>query len=585
MADTAERIIQTDHSVYFVKGAFRRFYIPALLSSFWLAVAGVADSVFVGNGIGAAGLAAISFGQPVYLFYNILSYGFSIGGSIHYASRLAEGRAEEGNRIFLTIWKMLLLIYVVTAALGIAFLPQLMSLLGADPSDIVTKSYIRTQLIFIPVMFSQGPFYFFVNADNGQKTAAAAMSISGIADALFSYIFVMRMHMGVAGSVYSTVVGAVLMLSITGWHILKKKGALRFCRASMDWKSMGKSGRTGFATSMQYLFQFITMIAVNRLLVKLGGAAAVAAFDVVYNISLLCISVTEGAVVATEPMISSYRSERNLKNIRISLNLAFQWSIVLSVIFMVILAFFSPKISFFFGMKSGIELAYASAGIRIYALSILPAMYNVLFSGYYQSILKETLAYMITLLRSFVFYMTALYLCSFHGLTGFWYIFIVVELLTIIAWVPLTIRKGGLLQLGDIDVSNTRTAVIDSSSQDINVIVQEMQEFCEERLADPKLAVYIGLTVEEVCCAVIERFREQMGEIYIQVTAVAEDNEVTLYLRDNAFEYNPFADDTDSIDLEKGKKLELVGLRIVQRKAKEFYYRRYTGFNTLVIRM
>ena len=54
MADTAERIIQTDHSVYFVKGAFRRFYIPALLSSFWLAVAGVADSVFVGNGIGAA---------------------------------------------------------------------------------------------------------------------------------------------------------------------------------------------------------------------------------------------------------------------------------------------------------------------------------------------------------------------------------------------------------------------------------------------------------------------------------------------------------------------------------------------------
>ena len=31
--------------------------------------------------------------------------------------------------------------------------------------------------------------------------------------------------------------------------------------------------------------------------------------------------------------------------------------------------------------------------------------------------------------------------------------------------------------------------------------------------------------------------------------------------------------------------LELVGLRIVQKKAKEFYYRRYSGFNTLVIRM
>ena len=37
--------------------------------------------------------------------------------------------------------------------------------------------------------------------------------------------------------------------------------------------------------------------------------------------------------------------------------------------------------------------------------------------------------------------------------------------------------------------------------------------------------------------------------------------------------------------LAEGKQLELVGLRIVQKKAKEFYYRCYTGFNTLVIRM
>ena len=95
----AQTQLHRERSRYFVRGAFRRFFIPALFSSFWMAVAGVVDSVFVGNGIGTEGLAAIGFGQPVYLFYNILSYGFSIGGSIHYASKLAEGREEEGNRI------------------------------------------------------------------------------------------------------------------------------------------------------------------------------------------------------------------------------------------------------------------------------------------------------------------------------------------------------------------------------------------------------------------------------------------------------------------------------------------------------
>lgn len=147
-------------------------------------------------------LSVTASAQPVYLFYNILSYGFSIGGSIHYASRLAEGRADEGNRIFTTILKLLLAVYVITAALGLLFLPQLMRLLGADPADMVTRTYIRTQLIFIPIMFCQGPFYFFVNADNGPKTTAIAMSVSGILDAIFSYVFILRMHLGVQGSVY-----------------------------------------------------------------------------------------------------------------------------------------------------------------------------------------------------------------------------------------------------------------------------------------------------------------------------------------------------------------------------------------------
>ena len=34
-----------------------------------------------------------------------------------------------------------------------------------------------------------------------------------------------------------------------------------------------------------------------------------------------------------------------------------------------------------------------------------------------------------------------------------------------------------------------------------------------------------------------------------------------------------------------GERLELVGVRIVQKKAKEFFYRHYSGFNTLVIRL
>ena len=581
----AQEQLHHERSAYFVRGAFRRFFVPALFSSFWLAVAGVVDSVFVGKGIGAGGLAAIGFGQPVYLFYNILSYGFSIGGSIHYASRLAEGREEEGNRIFHTILRLLLTVYVVTAALGLILLPQLMRLLGADPADELTRDYIRTQLIFVPVMFCQGPFYYFVNADNGPKTAALAMSVSGILDTIFSYVFIIRMGLGVRGSVYSTVVGAVVMLSMTGWHIIKKRGALRFGLAKPDGKIIGAAARTGFATSLQYLYQFITTILVNRLLVRLGGGVAVAAFDVVYNISLLCASITDGTNMATEPMLSSYRSERNLGNVRTTLSLALLWPGIISAAFAAVLALFAPQFAAIFGMRAGAGAAYTAAGIRIFSLSVLPAMVNVVLGGYYQSILREWLAYLITFLRSFVFYLLALAILARGGMGAFWYVFPASEILSLLVWIPAAVWRGGFLQLRGIDVSNAKSVVIDQSSQAISEVVEQIQAFCEERDAGPKQVMYIGLAIEEVCCAIVEHCKEHMGEIYIQVTVVVENGETTLFLRDNAFEYNPLGADTDADDLTAEEQAELLGVKIVQKTAKEFYYRRYSGFNTLVIRL
>lgn len=584
MTSTIEKTHE-ERSRYFVRGAFRRFFIPALVSSFWLAVAGVVDSIFVGRGIGAGGLAAIGFGQPVYLFYNILSYGFSIGGSIHYAAKLAEGREEEGNRIFHTVLRLLLLIYLVTVTLGLLFLPQLMRILGADPADELTCAYIQTQLIFVPIMFCQGPFYYFVNADNGPRLAAVAMSVSGMLDTVFSYIFIIRMGLGVRGSVYSTVVGAVVMLSITGWHIVEKKGALRACWVRMDWQVVGGAARTGFATSMQYLYQFVTMIAVNHLLMRLGGEIAVAAFDVVYNISVLCASATDGVNMAIEPMLSSYRSERNLGNVRITLSLALIWTGIISAVSVAVLMLFAPQLSALFGMGDGTGMSYASTGIRIFAFSVVPAMVNVVFSGYFQSILREWLAYLITFLRSFAFYLAALAVCARGGMAVFWYVFTIAELLSLAVWLPIAAARGGILQLSGIDVSRAKSVSIESSSQAISDVVAEIQEFCEGHGTGPKQVMHIGLAIEEVCCAIVEHCKEHMGDIYVQVTAVAEEGETTLFLRDNAFEYNPLGVNTDGTDFSAEEQAELMGVRIVQKTAKEFYYRRYSGFNTLVIRL
>ena len=116
----------------FVDKAFRRFFIPSLLSNLSLALGGMVDCLVVGSELGLEGLSAISLGIPVYLFYNLLSYGFSIGGSIHYASLMGAGKPEEANRLFGNVLRFLITAYFVTVALGLIFLPQLLGILGAS---------------------------------------------------------------------------------------------------------------------------------------------------------------------------------------------------------------------------------------------------------------------------------------------------------------------------------------------------------------------------------------------------------------------------------------------------------------------
>lgn len=91
--------------------------------------------------------------------------------------------------------------------------------------------------------------------------------------------------------------------------------------------------------------------------------------------------------------------------------------------------------------------------------------------------------------------------------------------------------------------------------------------------------------MEEVCAVILNQpFPSNEG--YIQFTIVPhDDGTITLHLRDNAKAFNPFDLDTENISLETGTGLDAIGIKMIKSKAKEFFYRRYAGFNTLVIRV
>ena len=581
-------IKQSARENIFVRKSFYSFFLPSLMSCLGLAIGGLADCVFVGNVVGSVGLTAISIGQPIYMLFNTISYSLSIGGSIHYANALSEGREADGNQIFANVLRTDLLLNITLCVLGLIFLPQLLSFLGAGtPGTEVwanCEALVRAQLLLVPVMFCQGPFYYFINCDNNPKLAAVALVTSNTLDIIFNYVFVVLMDMGVAGSVYSTGLGAAAMILISLTHFIRKKGCLRFTWSRYQISQVIQSFRTGFATSVQYIYQFVTILVCNRLLMAISGDLGVAVFGIVFNVALLASSVYDAISMALQPMVSTFHGECNKSNIRCTLRQAFLVSLVVSVLLAALLTAIPQWVSFAFGLRSAEEIAMGVVAIRIYALCVLPSGINMVLTYYYQALEKEFTSYLLFTLRSFVFFLAFSVLFSQFGVDMFWWTYPAMELATLVVLCIYNQRKGSWTYL-DEDESQVFSSFLDSRDADLGAVEQEVSAYLEGIDATPTQTYFATIAVEEVCGVILAR-AFSVNEGYIQFTIVPhEDGTVTIHLRDNAKEFNPFAMNTDEISLEEGTGLDAIGVKVIKSKAKEFFYRRYAGFNTLVVRV
>ena len=572
----------------FVRKAFYRFFLPSLVSTLGLGLGGLADCVFVGSAIGATGLSVISLVQPVYMLFNTISFSLSIGGGIRYAAALSEGKKEEGNRIFANILCADLLINIVLCILGLLFLPQILAFLGAGTpgSELWAncEAMVRAQLLLVPIMFCQGPFYYFINADNNPKLSAAALVASNSIDIAFNYIFVILMDMGVVGSVYSTGLGAAVMILISLTHFIRKKGCLRFTRPRFQGGIVAPAFRTGFDTVVQYIYQFVTILVCNHLLMSMGGELGVAVFGIVFNVSLMAASMYDAISMAIQPMVSTFLGERNRRNILCTLRQAFKASVVMSALLVLLIVLFPQGVCFAFGLRTAEEFAVGVWAIRIYALCVLPAGINMVMIYYYQTLGKEFISYVLITLRSLVLFLLFSLIFSRSGMELFWLTYPCMEMATLAVLAVYNRIKGSWTYLEEEDGS-VYTAFLDSRTANLGEVEQEVSRYLEGLYASPTQSYFAAVTVEEVCGVILERgFGAQAG--YIQLTLVPhEDGTVTIDIRDNAGAFNPFAVNTDEISLEEGTGLDAIGMKMIKSKAKEFFYRRYAGFNTLMIRV
>lgn len=575
---------------FFTSRMFYRFLIPSMISSIGLSLGNIADALVVGTKMGETGLAAIGLITPVFMVFNVMDLGIAIGGSVKYSRLLGEGKARAGVRDFNQMLYVSLLISGLIALLGCLFLPVIMRLLGTDPLDgdlyAAASSYARILFMAAPLFFLNALLYFYIRCDDNQKLASIGLIIGNIIDIILNYVLVILFPMGVEGAALATVIGKVAGICIYLPHLFHKYTLLRFELTKPDIRLMRDNFRNGFSSSSRYLFQFLLFLIINYLLMNISGQDGLAIFDVTVNLSYMLFAVYEGIGSSIQPLVGTFYGEKNRKALNLTLSLALRWGSFLGIAAALTVGISASPICSLFGLSED-NLVLGSAAVRLLCISTVFGGFSIVMGSFYQAIGKNQLVLLINFLRTFALYLIFAIIFATLGIRSFWWIFPATELTSLILW---GLWKGSMDRTNinfwkELHEERILSQTIEKA-EDFSRLSTEVEAFCDRWSASSSQQYYVSLMVEEICQAIISYGFAELENGYIELTLIAnEDSSFELHIRDNAISYNPFDMKTKRIENVSDEGMESIGVHMVKKKAKEFFYRRYQGFNTLTVKV
>lgn len=564
----------------FAVHSFRQALPPALISAMGLAIADMADAIVLGQRMGATGLAAVNLALPLFMFFNLIMHGLGAGGSIRFAQFLATGKEKEARKSFSLVIQATFLLGVLLAVCGTLFLSPLMPLFGVDKTDAAlyeaASTYIRLIFLGTPIFFLSYLLNYYLRNDDNQVLASRGFTIGNFSDLGLNIFLVLCLDMGVAGAALSTILGQAISILLYLPGLFGRSHSLRYAPCPLSFHEPRRAFVLGSSTSIQYIYQLPFFLIANHVLMRGSGENGIAIFNVLQNISYPVLYLYDGVAKASQPLISTYSAERNRQGVRSTFRFALLTSNILGAFAAGIIACAAPFVCRVFGLDTAALMAEGQTAIRIYCLSLVFAGSNLLLETYYQALGTERRAIFLATLRGAAVLIPCTLLFAFFDIGWFWWMFTVVELLSLVLFALLAPRYAPLRSSHE----EVLTQTIPCRSRDISELTEHIQDFCRRNDASPAQAYFAAMSVEEICLALLENVFGERSDGIVQVTVIAtEQKDFELHIRDNGLRYDPFekcGPPTDPCAM---------GIEVIRKKCKSFFYRHYQGFNTLTLKI
>ena len=279
---------------------------PAMAESFFVALAGMIDTMMVSE-MGSYAVAAVGLtGQPKFIGLTLF-FGINVAVSALVARRKGEQRQEQANEVFLTSLVMTLVLCAVLTVIFVVFAPGMMQLAGsnADTHDAAVEYF---QIIMGGMIFNV--LTMVINAaqrgSGNTKLSMTTNLTSSVVNVLFNYLLIGG-HFGfpawgIRGAAIATVLGTVVSAVMAVLSLLRRTSyvQLRMIRAKAI-RCTREAARSiiklATNTSLENIAMRVGFMATALIAARLG-TDEFAAHNIGMNILGLGFSFADGMQVA-----------------------------------------------------------------------------------------------------------------------------------------------------------------------------------------------------------------------------------------------------------------------------------------------
>ena len=571
--------------------------MAVMISAMIAAVLGMmVDGILIGRFLGADRTAAYGLTAPIMVTGALLGGLLSSGTVMQMSQCRAKGDEHGFSGFFSMVILETLGVSLVLVLLQLVFLEPLMTLLGGTGKAAYLRPYMKDYILgllpAIPLLILMEFLNQAVQLDGDKKLPMLGILVLMIADILLDLVNVYLLKWDILGMALASTVSYYLAAGISLMHFFRPSCTIRFRLHDLPWnKALSLLGR-GLPGATSRLMSVVRSLGLNRILLAVASASAVAAFSVNNSVGYILTAAANGIANCCVMLTGIFLVDKDRKSLCALLKNALRYAVLFSLAISAVFFLLADQIAGLFMAHDPEVMAEAATVIRYYSVYVPLFAIGVVYQNYLQGTQNIVYSVVVSVFcHGGLLLLIAMGLGRFNGAQGVWMAFPVSAfcVLIVIFCAACLFRRQFpetwedlcfLPKSTEIRPGNYLESTITDRSQ-ITEFSEQVRRFCGVRDPDPKKANLCALCAEEIIFNTLDHGSKNVTEPCVDSRVTWADGTFTLRFRDNCNPFDPYK--YFQQEKEDPDKTKHIGIRAVFGNAAEIRYANIMRLNSLIV--